>query len=324
MKQANQLGRTSEAGASAFIGLDIGNTRLTGCASTGDGQLLWWRERPAPSDCGADAAVPVLLELADQARSAATTENRLVRGVGLGFGGPVDYERRVTRQSFHSPGWEDLPLAEIFERELALPVSLDNDANAGGLGEALFGAALGHRALLYVNVGTGVGGAVVIGGTAHRGATGSAGEIGHVVVDPDGRACNCGKRGCVESIVSGTGMARAAAEAGLANMSGRDVVGSAAAGDLACAAIVRRSAETLGLTIANAANVLDPDIVVLGGGVPESGEIWLAPLRDSFARHAVGPIAQATRIVAAGLGYHAGVLGAAALAVEAWRASGEA
>ena len=324
MKRETEPGSADGAGASAFIGLDIGNTRLTGCAATAEGALVWWRETPAPSDRGAEAAVPILIGLAQDARKAAVDAGHHVAGVGLGFGGPVDYDRQLTRQSFHSPGWDGLALAELFEGELGLPASLDNDANAGGLGEALFGAARGRTSSLYVNVGTGIGGAVTLAGDVLRGATGSAGEIGHVVVDADGPKCNCGKRGCIEAIASGTGIARAAARAGRDGLSGREVVDAARAGEALCAEIVTRSAEALGLVIANAASVLDPEIVVLGGGVPEAGEIWLAPLRASFRRNAVAPIAERTQIVTAGLGYHAGVLGAAALAVEAMRRGSKA
>ena len=323
MEHTPQPDSVDGLGSRAFIGLDIGNTRLTACVAAPDGELLFSDEQPAPSAEGAPAAVPLLLEMARAACAAARERLLEPAGLGLGFGGPVDYRRQVTRGSFHSPGWDDLPLGEVFGRHIGLPTLLDNDANAGGLAEALFGAAKGYATSLYVNVGTGIGGAVVIDAAVHHGATGCAGEIGHVTIDPEGPLCNCGKRGCLEAVASGTGMARAAAAAGRGELSGRDVMRAAENGDEVCVEIVRRSAAALGMAIANAVNVLDPDIVVLGGGVPETGRMWLTPLWESFTDHAVASAA-GTRLVPAALGYHAGVLGAAALAIQAFRAEGEA
>jgi glucokinase len=309
----------------AFIGLDIGNTRLTVGVARRDGVLVHSAEHPAPSDEGAAAAVPRLIAMAEEACAAARAQGHEPVAIGLGFGGPVDYERQATRRSFHSPGWEGLPLAEVFAERFRLPARLDNDANAGGLGEALFGAAKGFRSSLYVNVGTGIGGAIVIADDLHHGATGVAGEIGHTVIDPDGPPCNCGKRGCTEALASGTAIARRARAAGVrgaspAGPTGREVMAAAQQGDATCREVVRAAANDLGLAIANAVSVLDPGIVVIGGGVAEAGDIWFQPLRESFARHAVSPPAQCTRLVPAGLGYHAGVLGAAALAITAFEA----
>jgi len=297
----------------AFIGLDIGNTRLTVGAALGDGRLLFAEERPAPGD--ADSAIPVLLEMAETALGSVRAADRRPAGLGLGFGGPVDYVRQVTRQSFHSPGWSDIPLAEVFASRLDIPALLDNDANAGSLAEALFGAGRDRRTVLYVNVGTGIGGAIVIDGSVHHGATTSAGEIGHVVVDPGGPPCNCGKRGCLEALASGSALERMAREAGLA-LSGREVTAAAESGDATCLDLVARAARALGLAIANAVSLLDPDIVVLGGGVPEAGEFWWRPLRESFGTYVV-PQAQGTPLARAELGYRAGVLGAAALGMRA-------
>jgi glucokinase len=236
-------------------------------------------------------------------------------GVGLGFGGPVDYVRQVTRQSFHSPGWSDIPLAGVFASRLDIPALLDNDANAGGLAEALFGAGRGRHTVLYVNVGTGIGGAIVIDGSVHHGATTSAGEIGHVLLDPAGPLCNCGKRGCLEALASGSGLERAARDAGL-TLTGREVMAAAESGDATCLRVVAGAAGALGLAIANAVSLVDPDIVVLGGGVPEAGQVWWRPLRESFGTYVVSQ-AQGTPLARAELGYRAGVLGAAALGMKA-------
>ncbi|MGQ9729923.1 MAG: ROK family protein [Candidatus Zipacnadales bacterium] len=298
-----------------FVGLDIGNTRLTVGLADREGHLLAVDQRLAPK--GATAAIPVLVDMATQAIEKAHAAQRKVAGLGLGFGGPVDYEHQVTRQSFHSPEWEGIALAKIFEDHFQIPALLDNDANAGGLGEALFGAAQGHQSVVYVNVGTGVGGAIIMDGKVHHGRTGSAGEIGHLVLDPVGPPCNCGKRGCVEALASGTAIVRMAREAGLEAPNGQAVAAAAQKGNKTAVSVLACAAHSLGLGIANVVNMLDPDIVVLGGGVPEAGEFWWKPLRESFPCYTILPAAYTTPLVPAILGYHAGVLGAAALGMAA-------
>jgi glucokinase len=327
VKPTRQATSGTAADRAAFIGLDIGNTRLTAAVVLRDGSFIHTEEQPAPSDQGAEATVARLIEMADRAVRAASERALPPAGIGLGFGGPVDYRRQAIRQSFHSSGWHNLPLAGTFQEHFHIPSLLDNDANAAGLAEALFGAARDSSVSLYVNVGTGIGGAIIIDGEVHHGATGSAGEIGHTVVDPEGPVCSCGKRGCVEAVASGSAIARMAEAAGITppesagELRGQDVTLAAREGDKVCAAIVHDAAEALGVAIANAVSLLDPDIVVLGGGVPEAGETWLRPLRQSFSRHAVSPPAQEIQLVVAHLGYRAGVMGAAALGMQAARQS---
>lgn len=301
----------SEVIAPAYVGVDIGNTRVTVGAALPHGHLLLVEERAASAN--AQATVPMLLDMVQEATVAIRASGREVAGIGLGFGGPVDYVRQQTRQSFHSSGWDGLPLARIFADHFGIPAVLDNDANAGGLAEAMFGAGRGCKTVLYVNVGTGIGGAVILNGAVHHGATSSAGEIGHVIVDPTGPPCNCGKTGCLEALASGSAMERRAGELGLI-ISGRELMDRAEKGDEICLSIVREAADSLGIALANAVSLLDPEVVVLGGGVPDAGEVWWSPLRESFARYVI-PQARLTPLLHAHLGYRAGVLGAAALAM---------
>jgi len=320
-----------------YVGLDIGNTRLTAAAADESGTPLFRAQERAPASGTAEAALPVLYALADRALAALEASDRGLRAIGLGFGGPVDMERGTVRCSFHSAAWNDLALGRLFAARYGVPSVLDNDANAGGLGEALFGAGRGASSLLYVNVGTGIGGAVILGGAIHHGATSSAGEIGHVCVDPAGPLCNCGKRGCLEAISSGTGIARRAREV-LASGAGRgsslaalgetvrseQVVEAAAAGDEVARSVVEGAGAALGLAIANVVNVLDPHLVVIGGGLSEAGEVFLGPVRQAFRTHAVPPACDETAIVVAALGYDAGVRGAVALALAAGPHDGSA
>lgn len=241
---------------------------------------------------------------------------------GIGFGGPVDLAQGRIRTSYLSAGWSGMALGDLIAEELGIATWLANDADAGGLGEALFGAGAGAASVLYVNVGTGIGGAVILGGRIHAGATSSAGEIGHVLVAPDGPECACGHRGCLQAMSAGPALAREA-RARLASeqvsvlagdeLTGRRVGEAAVAGDELAVAVVEEAARYLGTAIANAVNLIDPAVVVVGGGVAELGEVLMSPLREQYRAHALAPERQA-KIAPAALGYDAGVIGAVAVA----------
>ncbi len=279
----------------------------------------------APTPGGVESAIAMMAEMAAGVAQAAGTQ---VSVVGVGFGGPVDVASGRIRRSHQTSGWEDIALGKTLAERLGLVTYLANDANAGGLAEARFGAGKNARSLLYVNVGTGIGGAIVLGGRIHVGATSTAGEIGHCVVLPEGPECTCGKRGCLEALSSGSALARRAKEllaqddaraSALRELpaeefTGRAVGRAAVEGDTLALQVVEEAARFLGVGIANAVNLLDPEVVVLGGGVPEMGEVFFRPMRRSFEAE-VMPSAARTPVVPAELGYDAGVIGAAAVAL---------
>jgi glucokinase len=202
---------------------------------------------------------------------------------------------------------------------------MDNDANAAGLGEATFGAARGREHVLYLTVSTGIGAGVVLGGRVHRGADSLAGELGHTIVVPDGPACACGRRGCLEAVSSGPAIAQAAREAleaeatsALAAIPPPELtakhVAEAAKTDPLAGRIIRTAGEHLGRAIAAAVNLLNPQMVVIGGGVSQSREVLLRPVRDTVAQYAVAGVLRHLQVVAGQLGPRGGLLGAAALA----------
>ena len=242
--------------------------------------------------------------------------------VGVSFGGPVAFAAGLVRRSDHVPGWDSFPLRDRLAAEFGCPVAVDNDANVAALGEHHFGAGRGFDDLLYVTVSTGVGGGWILGGRPWRGAAGMAGEIGHTVVDPNGPPCLCGKRGCVERLASGPYMAadyvarvaypRGEEPVAPASISGRDVAERAAAGDEAARAILLRGAWAMGVGIGNAANLINPQRFVLGGGVTKAGEAWWAEVRRAAAATAVAGVT--FDIVPAALGDDAPLWGALALA----------
>jgi glucokinase len=316
-----------------FAGADVRGTNQTVALARGDGTLLaTLRRRTPPGGTAQDVLANVLGMLRDGLGSAGMRDPRseLIR-IGIGFGGPVDQKRGTVVDSHHVPGWTDFPLRDTVALELGAPVVLENDANAAALGEARFGAGRGHHSVLYVNVGTGIGAGIVLDGRIYGGTHGMAGEIGHVTVAPDGPQCDCGKRGCLEALASGRSIGRRAREraaeypvaaaALVARAGGQiDAVGSthvfaaAAAGDSFAGEVVADTARHLGLALGNASNLLDPDVIVIGGGVAAAGPLLFDPLRRALASHCM-PGLPVPAVVPAALGYDAGVLGALALAL---------
>ena len=220
----------------------------------------------------------------------------------------MDFARGAILRSHHVSAWDEFPLRKHLGERFGAPVALDNDANVGALGEARRGAGRGHRHLLYVNVGTGIGAGVILDGHIYRGAHGLAGEIGHITVERYGRLCACGKRGCLEAYASGRAIG------------GPAVTRAAAKGDDAGRAQLSEAARWLAAGIGAAVNALNPSAVIVGGGVSDAGELLLAPLRASL-REELMPGMPAPAVLQAALGYAAGVTGALALAIEDQTAS---
>jgi glucokinase len=205
-------------------------------------------------------------------------------------------------------------LTELAPAELGRPSVLDNDAVAACAGEHRYGAGRGTHDMVYLTISTGVGGGVVIDGRLHRGRTGNGGELGHVTVDWHGRRCRgCGRRGCLEAYASGTSIAERAREAGMDVATAADVSTAAAAGDPVAVRIWDETCEALACGITSIANLFEPEVVVLGGGVVRTGEQLLAPVRRAVGEQA---ICAQVKIVAAAFGDAVGVAGAAAIAYE--------
>jgi len=251
--------------------------------------------------------------------------------VGLGIPCTIDYERGYAVSAVNLP-IEDVPIRDLLRERLGLPVVVDNDANVAALAEQRYGAARDARHALMLTLGTGIGGGVIIDGRLYRGSTGAGAELGHVVVEAEGPPCqgNCPNRGCVETYASGTALGRegrAAAEREPASdlgrmlaageeIDGRAVTDAAHAGDDAARGVLARAGYYLGVALSSLANVFEPDVIVIGGGVIAAGELLLEPARVELRARALRP-QNATPVVAAELGPDAGMIGAAALAMEA-------
>ncbi len=321
MRSATHSPDASESGA--VLGIDIGGTKLAAGVITRDGRGLSDVRQPAPHDTDAEGLLAAVVELAWRARADAGVS---VNALGIGCGGPLRYAEGIV-SPLHIPAWRGFPLRERLAAVLGLPAVLDNDAKAFALGEARFGAGRGSRCLLGMIVSTGVGGGIVLDGRLLHGASGNAGHIGHVTVAADGPLCPCGARGCVTAYASGTGLAAQACAAlatgessalaalPASQITGRAVVEAAMAGDALAHRLLDDAARALAVGIAAAANLLDLDRVVIGGGIAQTGEPLLNPLRRALQAHTRLAFLRGLEVRPAALGPAAGVIGAAALAM---------
>ncbi|MFI8081556.1 ROK family protein [Kitasatospora sp. NPDC086009] len=294
------------------IALDVGGTGMKGALVDRRSGVLLTERRRTPRAAGpeavVDAVTAALRSLAGQAADLGLT----VRQAGVVVPGIVDAERAVAVYAANL-GWRDLPLAALLEERTGLPVTLGHDVRAGGLAEVRLGAARGARDALFVAIGTGISAAIVHDGRLLT-AGGYAGELGHLVVEPDGRPCPCGARGCLETIASAAGIAAA-----YSGRTGRPVHGAAevaallAEGDEAALAVWQRAVHGLATALTTAVTLLAPEVVVLGGGLAESDGLLLDPLRAGLDRRLT--FHRRPRLVAAALGDEAGCLGAG---LHAW------
>jgi glucokinase len=314
------------------IGIDIGGTKVMAGVVDGAGTVLAKRLRPTP---GADVAAVerTIVDVVEELRV-----DFDVAAVGIGAAGFVDVARSRVMFSPHL-AWRDEPLRDAVMGRLGLPVVVDNDANTAGLAETRFGAARGHRLVLCLTMGTGIGGAFVIDGRVLRGANGMAGEFGHFQVVPDGHRCECGNRGCWEQYASGNALVRDARELVVAGspvahhlarlvdgdasrLTGPLITQAASDGDPLAVELFHSVGGWLGVGLAGMAASFDPSCIVVGGGVSDAGEILLAPAREAFSRTLVGRgHRREPALVRAGLGPEAGLIGAADMARSAARRS---
>jgi glucokinase len=278
--------------SSLLLALDFGGTKLTAASAyAGEREWLAQRRHFLPSGVDARYEYDAMLALAQELLAEI---DRLPAAIGVSFGGPAYAPEGLVRRSFHTPGWENTPLADWLQTEFNLPVAVDNDANAAALGEFRFGAGQGCRNLLYVTISTGIGGGWILNGRLYSGADGLAGEIGHLTVQPGGLLCPCGRQGCLEAEASGPAMANRArlylakkkskslkgkylldlAEGKPDKITAQLISQAATAGDKLSQKVLLDAAEKLGLGLAGAINLMNPERVILGGGVTKSGEPW--------------------------------------------------
>lgn len=312
--------------APLVIGLDAGGTKLLGGVVGPD---LVVHHRVHRRWRGEDTAevLDVFVDAVEELRAAEPA----VACVGLGIPALVDFEAGRSVSSVHLP-LADVPVRDLMSERLGLAVAVDNDANLAALAEQRHGAARGAAHMVALTLGTGIGSGIVIDGRVYRGRSGAAGELGHMVIDMDGPPCGggCPNRGCLEAFASGHAIGRAGDEAarrvpdselGIALGRGREITGAlvtelAHDGDAASRAVMQMAGERLGVGIANIANALNPEVVVIGGGVVAAGDLLLEPARRELMKRALPPSRDEVRVEAAHFAAEAGMMGAALMALE--------
>ena len=312
------------------IGVDLGGTKLL--AGAVDPALNVHHRATRPARAADPAAVlDTVVSAVAEVRDAIEDASGSVDAVGIGIPALIDTERGIAVMSTHLP-LAGVPFRDLLAERIGLPVFVDNDANAAMLAEWRFGAARGFSDAALLTIGTGIGGGLVVGGALQRGSQGAGAELGHMVVQADGPRCNgnCPNHGCLESVCSGTALAREArrlaqehprSELGRARAAGREISGPlvtdlAHDGDEAAVEALTIIGRWLGVGVSNLVNMLNPDVVVIGGGVIAAGELLLAPARAVVAERALSPSRDHVRIVPARFGAESGMLGAATLAFD--------
>src|ERR1700719_4267941 len=299
----------------ALVGIDLGGTQLRVAVAGDRGRLRTVVRRPTEAARGRQHVITRIV-----AAVADATPTRRVRALGIGLPGPVDPSAGLVISPANLPGFRNVPLNRILTRATGIRSYLHHDAHLAALGEHRRGAGRGASELIYVTVSTGIGAGLLIRGELYAGAHGSAGEIGHIVVQRDGPLCTCGNRGCVEALASGTGIARAAREQGartpnsalhqLPAPSAEDVVRAARAGDPLAISILDTAGTYLGLAIGTLVNLFNPQLIVLGGSVIKAGAPLLGPMRRTMNASSWKASRRGLRIVRPALGDDAGLIGA--------------
>jgi glucokinase len=311
------------------LAADIGGSKMLTAVFSERGEM----ESKKVTPTAADEGVMVVIERLSGAINNHLEDHNLkpsdLAGIGIACAGGVDTERGVVvTPSPNLPDWYDVPLRERIEGRFGVPVKVLNDASAAALGEQRRGAGKGKQNLVLLTLGTGIGGGIIIEGKLYQGVSGAAGELGHMTIDESGPVCGCGNTGCLEILASGRAIAREAVkrikagekssltESKIENITAEKVAAAAKAGDSLAKEVISRAAHYLGVGLINIVNIFSPEMVVIGGGMAEIGEILLGPAKELVKKRAFGISAGAVEIVTAELGNEAGVYGAAAYARE--------
>ncbi len=306
------------------LAVDVGGTKLAAGLVEPAGRVLTWSQVPTPPDLDAEHLWLTLDALITKVLEGADTDPRSLAGCGCGCGGPMEWPSGVV-SPLNIPAWQRFPLRSRLAGRLGgIPVRVHNDAICMVAGEHWRGAGRGRDDVLGIVVSTGVGGGLVLDGRLVNGASGNAGHIGHVVVEPDnGTPCECGGTGCLEAVARGPGLVRWAQSRGWrpdqADATAKDLADDGAHGHPVGVAAMQRAGRALGIAIASAASLCDLEVVAIGGGLSQAGPLLFDPLEEALRAHARLDFTRDVSVVPAALGHSAGLVGAAALIFAADR-----
>lgn len=311
-----------------YIGVDIGGTKIAAGSVDTEGAITESIFVPTLAEEGFNTSISQIYSAIDDVLKVVDERGEKADGIGVCAPGPLDPMEGIVYNPPNLPGWDKVPLTDMISKRFGLPVILENDANAAGMAELIWGAAKGYKNVFYATVSTGIGTAVIIDGKIYHGKNGMAGEAGHVTIDYDSKvSCNCGGTGCVEALASGMASANTFKRkicsgvidgSGVLKMAGGDVenitmkhiADAAAQGDEEALRSIREQGTLLGIWLAGMISVLDPEIVVIGGGVSLAGDLLFSSIRKSIPDNTINIFAADTPIVPAELRENVGILGA--------------
>lgn len=315
------------------LGIDLGGTKILASVVDAKGRVLSCHRSLTP--VGQEAVLQAITHSVKRALEEADISYSGLTAVGIGAAGLSNPQTGVVYTSPNLPGWQDVPLRDIIAAEVGQPTYLINDADAAALGELYYGAGRGVSNLIYITLGTGIGGGIIISGQVYSGSGGTAGEVGHMVIDDNGPPCSCGNRGCWETLASGKALVAEAKRliekqetdtaileyAGgiMEELKAEHIHQAALAGDELANRLIDRNAYYLGVGLASLINIFNPQVIIIGGGLANMGDMLLLPAYEEAGRRAFRQPYQATRFARPQLGDNSGVIGAAAYALSQTR-----
>ena len=309
------------------IGIDVGGTNVKIALVDSDGKIGYSNTIPTRAEMGYEYTINNMKQAIRDLMTETKLSAKDIEGIGFGLPGQVDFKSGIVRLITNIPGWVEIPLAKMIEDEFHIPTRIDNDVRCAALGELNFGAGKGCEHLICITVGTGIGSGLIINGKLVRGASNAAGEIGHIKLQMhDGPICGCGDTGCLEAFASGPSIVAMAEEYILGGKSTKYremanggaitpfiVAEAAKAGDPVARRIFTRMGEYIGIGMASVVNLLNPERIIVGGGVADAGDILLNPLKETIKKRAMKIAGETVQVVPAQLGNTAGVIGASLL-----------
>jgi glucokinase len=316
------------------MGIDLGGSKILAAVVDAHGGILSSDESVTPAAKEREAIVQSIVDSAHRALGQVGVAISDIYAIGVGAAGISSPEAGILFSSPNLPGLRNVLLRDIMQEKLGKRTFLINDADAAAIGEFYFGAGRGARSFVYVTLSTGIGGGIIIDGRIYTGAIGAAGEVGHMTIDDNGPLCNCGNRGCWETLASGTALVREArrrieggvrtsileyAERDIDKVTPQAIHRAAQQGDNLAKELIARTAHYIGVGLANLVNIFNPELIVIGGGLSNIGDMLLKPAFKIAGERAFREAFQAVRFVPAGLGGNSGVLGAAAFALQEMR-----
>jgi glucokinase len=305
------------------LAADLGGTNLRMAAVTSDGRILQRARRETPQ---AERAGEIVSVIADAAKECLENVGENVKALAAAVPAIIDFEKGITLRLPNIPALNNFHLAAALESELNLPCILENDANAAAIGENWLGASKDLKNSIFVTLGTGIGGGIIIDGKIYRGTDGTAGEIGHVCVEPFGAPCGCGSRGCVEQYASATALVRMAGElqsrfpeaelSKKTDLSAMEIYKNGKKGDKLALEVFRLQGFYLGIMLADLINIFNPEAFIIGGGAASGWDLFIKEAEKQIHRRSYREPAERTKLIRASLGDDAGILGAARIAFD--------